>query len=434
MLRLVYRIPAILCFVILAYKTHADTFEFVTYTAPAGWTHPSANVYQRLNGIGLIKFSASPSASESAADEFRRQWSLNVEPVLTGSAPEPELQQDGEFTVAVGARQVDAQGTVTVIALTVIAGQGRAISILTMSAGEEVLREVTDFLNSISIKADAPVPPPVTKNPVPSNVFEVDFEVPHGYARHEERGVIVLTPKTVDDKTPCAYGISPSRPSGGTLETDARNALLETLPGWDIKSGHYNAIRGISGDGWPYFWFRTDVQRLVGGSYEYATAMTMAFPAGSGKVNIVWGLGSPAGCTLQDISFSRLLHSLRPRGWNSDGGKSLLKDLQGTWRNTESMGVQQYKFLSNGRYEYGIGTITTDGIMERSSAAASDGVYELRGSELTIKPDRADRALSRLRVRIYDEFLLGRWTRAMSLLDENGNPPLEVQYMRVLDP
>ena len=37
------------------------------------------------------------------------------------------------------------------------------------------------------------------------------------------------------------------------------------------------------------------------------------------------------------------------------------------------------------------------------------------------------------RVRIYDEFVLGRWTRAMSLLDENAKPALEAQYMRIED-
>jgi hypothetical protein len=35
------------------------------------------------------------------------------------------------------------------------------------------------------------------------------------------------------------------------------------------------------------------------------------------------------------------------------------------------------------------------------------------------------------RVRIYDESVTGRWTRAMSLLDEAARPALEVQYMRI---
>jgi hypothetical protein len=151
-------------------------------------------------------------------------------------------------------------------------------------------------------------------------------------------------------------------------------------------------------------------------------------------VNIVWGVGNPARCTLDDLTFARLFHSLHPRGWNSDGGKALSKELQGTWRNSQRVGIAQYKFMANGRYEFGIGTVTRTGLLERTSSNVSDGGYELRGSELTITPDRRDRGASKYRVRIYDEFVLGRWTRAMSLLDENAKPALEAQYMRIEDP
>ena len=74
-----------------------------------------------------------------------------------------------------------------------------------------------------------------------------------------------------------------------------------------------------------------------------------------------------------------------------------------------------------------------DGAFERTSSGVSDGRYELRGAELTLTSDRRDRGVSKYRVRIYDEFVLGRWTRAMSLLDEEAKPALEVQYMRIED-
>jgi hypothetical protein len=89
--------------------------------------------------------------------------------------------------------------------------------------------------------------------------------------------------------------------------------------------------------------------------------------------------------------------------------------------------------MANGRYEFGIGTVTRTGLLERTSSRVSDGHYELRGAELTITPDRRDRGASNYLVRLYDEFVLGRWTRAMSLLDENVKPALEAQYMRIED-
>jgi hypothetical protein len=421
---------------ILSGKAYADTFEFLTYTPPRGWVNQAIQdgiAYRRASGIGLIAFYASHPATGSASEEFVRMWRARVEPIVPGAAPKPQLQPDGDYVAAVGAQRVDAQGTITTISLCAIIGRGRAIGVLTMAAGDDVNREVTAFLNSLDVAPATPAATTSKSGSVPGGEIEVDFDAPPGYVSQQDGRMVVLTPTTVDEKTPCAYGVSPARPSSGTLEADARAAILESLPGWQIKSDSYNAMRGFAGAGWPYFWFRADVQRLVGGSYEYAAAMTMAFPAGQGRVNIIWGVGNPARCTLDDLTFARLFHSLRPRGWNSDGGKALSRELQGTWRNSQRAGVAQYKFMANGRYEFGIGTVTRMGLLERTSSSVSDGRYELRGSELTITPDRRDRGPSKYLIRIYDEFVLGRWTRAMSLLDENAKPALEAQYMRIED-
>jgi hypothetical protein len=342
--------------------------------------------------------------------------------------------------LAIGERQINVQGANTSIVLTVIVGRGRAIGVLGTGAGDEVLRELADFFSGLTVTRSAPGAPTAAaptasgSGAVSAGGIEVDFDPPPGYIARQDGRMMVLAPATVDEKTPCAYGLSPARSSSGNLEADARAAILESLPGWSLKSnGYYNAMRGVASAGWPYFWFRADVQRLVGGSYEYATAMTMAFPAGQGRVNILWGVGSIARCMPDDLSFARLFHSLRPRGWNSDGGKALSRELQGTWRNSQSVGIAQYKFMANGRYEFGIGTVTRMGLLERTSSSVSDGRYELRGAELTLIPDRRDRGVSKYRVRIYEEFAAGRWTRAMSLLDESANPALEAQYMRIED-
>jgi len=325
---------------LLAGEAYADTFEFLTYTPPRGWINQASQdgrVYRRASGIGLITFYASYSATGSASDEFVQMWRARVGPTLPGPAPQPQIQRDGDYVAAVGAQRVDAQGTITTISLVTIVGRGRAIGVLTMTAGDEALREVTAFLDSLAVAPGTPAATTSKSGSIPGGEIEVDFDAPPGYASRRDGRMIVLTPTTVDEKTPCAYGVSPARPSSGMLDADARAALLEALPGWQIKSDSYNAMRGVAGAGWPYFWFRTDVQRLVGGSYEYATAMTMAFPAGQGRVNIVWGVGNPARRTLDDLAFARLFHSLRPRGWSSDGGKALSRDLQGTWRNSQSV-------------------------------------------------------------------------------------------------
>src|SRR5262245_29281576 len=324
----------------LAGEAYADTFEFLTYTPPRGWVNQALQdgiAYRRASGIGLITIYTSYQTTGSASDEFVRMWRARIEPILPGPAPKPQLQPDGDYVAAVGGQRVDAQGTITTVSLITIVGRGRAIGVLTMAAGDEVFREVTAFLDSLDVAPGAPAATTSKSGSGPAGEIEVDFAAPPGYVSRQDGRMVVLTPTTVDEKTLCAYGVSPARPSSGKLDADARAAILEALPGWQLKSDSYNAMRGVAGDGWPYFWFRTDVQRLVDGSYEYATAMTMAFPAGQGRVNIIWGVGNPARRTLDDLAFARLFHSLRPRGWSSDGGKALSRDLQGTWRNSQSV-------------------------------------------------------------------------------------------------
>lgn len=416
-------------------KSYAGTFEFLSYTPPSGWTNQAAQdktSYQRKEGIGLIAFYPGYPTNRSASEEFAGMWRVRLEPTLKGTAPQPQIQSDGDYTVAFGAQVVNARGTMTTVMLAAFVGQGRAVCVLSMSAGENVLSEVTVFFDSIKIN---PKTSAATANSgsISNGEIEVDFDVPPGYVSKREGQMIMLAPKTMDEKTPCVYGISPPRSSSGNLETDARKAILEMLAGWQIKSDSYNAMRGLSAEGWNYFWFRTDVQSLVNGSYQNLAGMTMTFPAGTGRVNIVWGFGNPAQCKLDDLTFARLFHSLRPRGWTSDGGNAFTRELKGTWRLSESIGIAQYKFMENGRYEFGMSTTTSIGLQNTTSSSVSDGRFDLRGTELVLTPDRRNRGVSKYRVRIYDEYVHGRWTRAMSLLDESSNPALDVQYMRIED-
>jgi hypothetical protein len=408
----------------LASSVWAETFEFLTFEIPTGWTRQmSADgpVYRRTNGIGLISLYVSYPTAGSAADEFAKTWKTRIEAPLSIRAPQPNIESEGEYKIAVGGQNVDAQGTMTAITLVTIVGRGRAISFSSVTAGDDALREVTVFLNSVKV-----TPSTAATNPGPSaGQVEVDFDVPPGYTSQRDGGMVILKPTTMDRTTPCVYGISPSRLASGNLESDARAALLEPLPGWQIKTEHYNAMRGTAGGGWPYYWFRTDVQKMSGGSMQYLTAMAMAFPGAQGRVNIFWGFGATGPCTVDDQAFLRLFFSLRPRGVTSDGGKALAHELHGLWRDTQNTGMAQYRFLPNGQYEYGLGTSTTFGNLETRTGGVGSGRWALRGSQLDLTGSRS----GKYQVRIYDEFLGGVWRRAMSLM--NPTSSLDVHYMRV---
>lgn len=411
------------------FTTHAlaDTFEFLTFTPPLGWTKQTTSdgiAYRRPSAIGLISIYSSRPSSGTAEQEFAKMWREKIEAPLSIKGPQPKVETDGIYKVAVGGQTVDAQGTATAISLITVVGNGRVIGVSNVSAGDDALREITAFLNSINFGSSSG-----PQTPAASNVIELDFNVPAGYVSERDGSRIVIKPKTLDRNTPCVYGISPSRPSKGNLEMDARDAILEPLPGWQVKGDHYNRMRGKSADGWQYLWLRTDVQ-LPGPSYQYLSAMSMAIESDGDRVAIVWGFGNPAHCLANDIHFARLFQSLRVRGWTSDGGRGLMKELVGTWRNTEAVGMAQYRFLPNGRYEYGQGTSTTFGNLETTTGSVGEGSYAIRNSQLVLTGGR--RAGNYL-VRVYEEFSAGMWLKTISIINPNSTPPLEVRYMRVRD-
>ena len=404
----------------LAAPAFADSFEFLNFTPPVGWVSQPAqegSIYRRVSGVGLVYFYPSYASTGTATDEFPKMWSARVEPSLPGPPPPSKTQSDRDYAVAVGAKQFDTKGSLTTVVLVSIVGRGRAICVLGMAEGNDILREVSAFLDSLNVNQNAPT----------STIIDVEFTVPPNYVAGRDGPRITFQPKTLNAQTSCVYGLSPARASSGTLERDARVAILEAVPGWQLKSERYFAMRGTAPDGWPYFWYQTDIQQMNGATMQYLTAMTMAFPAGEGRVNMLWGFGPPQSCTLNDVAFVRLLNSLRPRGWAPDGGKAFTQQLVGTWRNTEAAGMAQYKFLANGNYEYGQGTSTTFSTRETRTGSVGDGTYAMRGPELTLTGRRPGKYL----VRVYDEFNGGIWLKTMALLNDGANPPFEVRYLRV---
>jgi len=408
---------------------HADIFEFLTYSPPKGWVKeslPDGIAYRRPDGIGLIAIYASYQSTGSAADEFAKVWRARVQNVTQAAAPQPKIERDGDFNLAIGAQRVNTKDGITGVSLVTIVGRGRSLSVLTISMGDTVQNEITSFLDSISI-----LPAASAASSGNAGGVEVDFAVPTGYISERDGRTLIIKPVTVSEKTPCIYAIGPARSSSGNLEADALRSVLEPLPGWQLKGERYDSFRGIADGGWNYFAVRTDVQMLVGGSYQYLSAISMAFPGAAGQVNIVWGFGSLSHCTGEEIPFRRLFHSLRPRGVATDGGKAFAREFAGAWLNSQGVGIARYKFLSNGRYESGQATSTTFGNLETRNSSVTDGTWSLNGSELTIKPDRRDMGVKKYRVLVFDRNTGGKWFRMMFLLDESANPPLDVRYERI---
>lgn len=264
----------------------ADTFEFLNYSPPKGWAKESMAdgiAYRRPDGVGLIAIYSSYQSAGSPSDEFAKVWRTRVQNVTQGPGPQPQVERDGDFTLAIGAQRVNTKDGITSVSLVTFVGRGRALSVLTIATGDAVQNEVTSFLDSLSILSAASAG--FSGNA--GGGAEVDFAVPPGYVSERNGRTVIIKPAVMNDKTPCIYAIGSARPSSGNLEADALRSVLEPLPGWQLKGQHYDSMRGIADGGWQYFTIRTDVQMLVNGSYQYLSAMSMAFPGAAGQVNIV---------------------------------------------------------------------------------------------------------------------------------------------------
>jgi hypothetical protein len=258
---------------------------------------------------------------------------------------------------------------------------------------------------------------------------DLGFDVPPGYVQQRSGEVVVLAPSTVSERTPCIYGVAPPRPTTGNLEADAEAALLEVVvPGWRRLDDRHAAMRGTAAAGWPYVWYRAAFEGELAGQRQAVNAMAMVVPAGEGQSHVVWGMGSIARCLLDDVVFEQLFHSLRPAHWASDQGQALTRALLGTWRFTASAGLQQLTFKSDGRYDRDLGSRAQVGVTEQTSATASGGRFALRDGTLTLTPDHRPQSPDRYRVRVYDEWFVGGWKRALAVLDSSANPPLVISY------
>ena len=435
-------VPAFLCTLLSNARPFAaaDTFESLTFVPPPGWAFQDTQegriyVGTEPNGTGnaIIAIYTSRPGTLPASQAFAAYWRAHVEKALPGPPPEPKLGREGDFTLAAGTKQGIAQGATMNATVVAFTGRGRVFGAMGIARGETMTRATHTFFASLRLNAAAPGGPAAAP---PAKVLtgapEVDFDVPPGYVTAREGANIVLSPVNADKQTPCTFIIGPPRPSRGSLDKDAEAALLDVYPGWQRMDDRRRIMKGTSATGWQYFWNKADLWQGPSAFSQRASAMAMVVPAGPGRVHVVWGRGTPF-CTFDDASFVKLFLGLRPRGWVSDGGKALGRDILGTWRWTSGASsanmMMQYTFSADGRFVLDSGSTTQLGVTERTSTGTRGGRYSLRGSEITLTRDSGDRKV--YRIRTYDEFGLGGWKRVMSLLDESANPQATVDYYRV---
>ena len=420
--------------VAIAAGAGTERFESITYgPPPPSWSvldlgeEGRRYVRQEETGNGVILVTGQASTG-TPAEAFTSLWRDHAARLVPGPAPEPSARREGDLTVLSGARTIVSEGAPVSASVIAVVGAGRALGVVGISTGDAMQPEVAAVLASVHV---SPVPASRAASGEPATAGDLEYEVPPGYLERSEPGKIVFLPEVFDARTPCVYGLAPPRRTRGSLEADAEAALLEVLePVWRPVAGRRGAMRGTAAAGWPYAWVRSAFQQDAPGAGQAVQAMAMVLPAGGGKVHVVWGRGDQAQCGLDDVSFERLFHGLRPSGWMSDGGKVLQRDVVGSWSSGGSGGPRQLVLRADGRYE-------------RTSSSAGAGAppgtvvqgrYTLRGDELTLSAEVGARDVRHYRVRVHDAWRPEGWKRSLTLLEDRPGRARVREYAQVAAP
>lgn len=217
-----------------------ENFEYVTFTPPPAWSVVNAAEMRQYvrndqGSPGVIKLFASRPATGTAAQIFTELWRAEAAKIVTGPTPAPAVRQVGDVTLAAGAKQVQSQGTPVRVVVTVILLRGRSLGIVGMAVGARRIAELDEFIKSLDVAQSAPTVATATTpatTPAPANGSTIlGFDDPPGYTQQRTGDVTILSPATVNERTPCEYGIAATRTATGNLEADAASALTESVVG-----------------------------------------------------------------------------------------------------------------------------------------------------------------------------------------------------------
>jgi hypothetical protein len=177
----------------------------------------------------------------TTADEFAKIWHAHVEPSLPGPAPKPEVRPDGDYSVALGVKQVNGQGTHHDLCVIHRGRQRpRAWRTRVRRRVDAVFREVITSLDTVKVR------PSVDRfTAQTASTIDVDFDLPPGYVSERDGPRIVIKPATIDRSTPCVYGISPlARRADRSKPTHARRSLSRCPAGQIIERSLQSPIAG----------------------------------------------------------------------------------------------------------------------------------------------------------------------------------------------
>jgi len=261
------------------------------------------------------------------------------------------------------------------------------------------------------------------------------YTVPAGWTTTPSGNGLWIASPTLENGERCTIGLWPMAPASGDLFADAQRAWGQVFQGFAIRPedplNKTILVRGVAPQGWEYALVRRGIlwpqnpDAQLGGSI-------MAARLGD-RVAIVSFLSKDpklSACYMYGYAFHpevwpRFFANLRFRNWTPSAAGGLAQRIQGTW---ESFGTStgggaalQYAFTPAGRYAFfGVGqrymALSRFEAAVWTSTTFGDGAYAIRGSELTLRPDRGDPDVFLIRLEQVSEDGGRTWTEKLFMM------------------
>jgi|GEM_PF-2173740 len=463
------RLAVILVVLAVAGTAFADAFEFLAYTPPAKpWVkqvQPNgaiAYVYVGANNAGgMVLLIPSVTPIGTPTEEFQTYWRANVDPIMKARMPTPQSRPARDMTMVWGSSPIDVGGQRGDVQVVMFVGRNSVLGTVTLTVGPDAVRAVAAFNASVKIlDENRPIakPPEPTQAPPPrpalspapiapaqpaapaASALGFDYEVPPGYKKTSEGGLVWLLPKSAAVRdAACGYALVPPTTSSGNLEKDVEAAMRQVPAGWNPPDPKYfsNQQKGIGPEGWPYWYKVGSITTIATGAQANAgIVMALGFPAPNNQVNIVYGIGGTE-CIISELAFERLFQSIKPKGWISDGGKAFTAALQAAYRyvmHSPQFMLLEYAFYPSGRYRSGSGMIAQINWYELTYAGVGDGAWKLDRARVTLTPDAKNRQPESFHVRVVTEWIAMHWRDAVVITkDDDKTGRWSRTYYKVLD-
>lgn len=229
------------------------------------------------------------------------------------------------------------------------------------------------------------------------------YVVPPGWTEKTYPDGIVLSSPVYNTGEKCSMTLFPMRASSGNLQNDATLILFETFKGYQLAASPNatppSMIRGISSQGWEYF----IVKKFIKPAGDYAVIMAFTFVAklgnqlgvivGSSKDPMVSSCFGELQTDMRNNVWPKFFYSLQFKNWRpQEQEKDIMKRMAGVWVSASATAGDRFAFASNGRFAGAAASqkyfvTSTNELLTETDAFFGDGVYSIRGNQVTLIHD-----------------------------------------------